>query len=78
MPARVIELAAHRAKRRSPPAPKVAPAHLFAEAGTVVLEFAGQFDARTERLQLSPAHARAWAERLLAMADTAEALEGSR
>jgi hypothetical protein len=69
MSADVVELAAFRARKRPEPKP-VAPAHLSAEPGLVLLEFSNR-----EQLELSPAHARVWAERLAAMADTAEALE---
>lgn len=72
----VVEIAAFRARKRQAAQPRTAPAHLYAEPGTVVLEFGRQaFDAKTERLMLTPAHARVWAERLAAMAAAAEALE---
>jgi antitoxin component of MazEF toxin-antitoxin module len=46
------------------------PAHLSAEPGKVILEVSNGAG-----LDLSPANARVWAERLAAMADVAEALE---
>jgi hypothetical protein len=74
MRAEVVSLDAFRARRAgvTPPGPppSVAPAHLSAEPGLVLLQFSNR-----EQLVLSPPHARVWAERLAAMADTAEALE---
>lgn len=47
----------------------VKPTYLAAEAGKVLLAFSDG-----AQLDLSPQHARIWAERLAAMADVAEAL----
>ncbi len=47
----------------------VQPVYLAAEPGKVVLAFSDG-----AQLDLSPEHARIWAERLAAMADTAEAM----
>lgn len=72
-----ISLAAFRQRRLaensaaaqpSVPAP-VKPAYLGAEAGKVIVTFTNDAG-----LELSPQHARIWAERLAAMADVAEAL----
>lgn len=74
MPAEVVRLSDVRARRAgiAPPGPppKPAPAYLATAPGKVLFELSDGtgFD-------LSAAHARIWAERLAAMADTAEALE---
>ncbi len=51
------------------PAAPVEPAYVAAEPGRVILGFTDHAE-----LVLSPAHARIWAERLAAFADTAEAM----
>lgn len=70
MLADVVQLAAFRARRATPAPKPVAPAHLQAQPGRVLLQLSDKSE-----LDLSPAHARIWAERLAAMADVAEALE---
>ena len=61
------EIAA-REKAAQAPAP-VKPTYLAAEPGRVLLRFSDGAE-----LELDPTHARIWAERLLGMADVAEAL----
>lgn len=61
---------AERSAAARPSAPEpVKPAYLGAEAGKVIVSFTND-----SGLELSPEHARIWAERLAAMADVAEAL----
>lgn len=70
MPADVVQLDAFRARRAKPTPKPVAPAHLYAERGLVVLAFSNQ-----QEVILSAEHARVWAERIAAMADVAHEQE---
>lgn len=67
--AAVVSLDAARARRRAGGPPTAPPATLSLCGGCVVLDLGDGTG-----LELSPDHARAWAERLAAMADVAEAL----
>lgn len=68
--ARQRKLARESAAARPEPALRQAyPAYIAAEADRVILRLTNG-----DELDLSPDHARVWAERLVAMADTAEAL----
>jgi hypothetical protein len=69
----VVSLDAARARRRAGDAPAAPPATLQATPGRVLLAFADGSE-----VDLSPEHARTWAERLLAMADAAEITGGRR
>jgi hypothetical protein len=78
--AKVVSLDGYRLRRQVDEAlqlaakplapPPVKPTYLAAEPGKVLLAFSDG-----AQLDLSPDHARTWAERLAAMADVAEALD---
>lgn len=65
----ILDLEAARARRVAAAKAPVQPCHLSAAPDRVLLLFTNG-----EQLDLSPAHARIWAERLAAMADVAEAI----
>lgn len=67
----VVSLAAARARRREASPPTPPPAHLTVRSGVVVLVLGGYGE-----LELSPEHARVWAEKLAAMAARAESRGG--